>query len=183
MTDSFKPGKDNYRISNLQQISGLSDIMSADTARKYKTDKDTVYQPSHKPYSKGKTRKYRILPLVILGDIIFALLILLGIAIWSIPAFMSKQVIEESTVIPLLIYLFAIFLSSYMVSYIIKSKSFLPNFLLLLTFILYMVFVSGYKNIVITGLLLKSLYSLITAIAAFLLVKLLHKNKRRKRSY
>lgn len=179
MKDFRKTRPDHYRINYYPPDIKAIDQQSAAPLEK-------PYERPARPGTNARTKRrtgsknrYRILPLLISGYLVFFITILIGILIWSIPAFFSKQDIASATVLPLFIFLLAIFFAAYLVSYIIKARSFFPAFFLTSTIIFIVYFYIGPDNISLTGMILKAVYSIFSAYLAYLIVKLLTKNHRR----
>lgn len=172
MSDSRKIRPENYRVSYYPP--------NLNTSEKPFEPQDKTHERTYKPPLNIKNRKrknrYRILPLLITGYLVFFITIALGTLFWSIPAFITKQDVASSTILPLLIFLLAIFLSAFLISLIIKARSFIPATVFTVTVLMAVSFISQ-GNISPSGMLQKSVYSLVCAYIAYLAVKLINRKK------
>lgn len=127
-----------------------------------------------------RLKKYQLIPLCIAGVVIFLIVMFLGGIIWGSISYIRQIPVLSSVVIPLAIYLLAVFCSSFFVSLFVRAKT--PIFALILSILLCLACwaVSGFEQEVLPGLLLKVAFSLIAAGLGYILARTLVKNNQRK---
>lgn len=122
--------------------------------------------------SGAKKSKYRLIPIVIAGLILFTLLVLIFGFIWSLVAYFSRTVVEESVVVPALIFYAAVFISAFMLAFTMKGKYLVPVMVFAGVLSVVSLFLGGIKEVSIAGFIIKTLIIFAIAfLANFIMVK------------
>lgn len=119
---------------------------------------------AHKP-------KYRFLPIILAGFLAFFALILFSGLIWATILFFTKGSPAEAVIIPLGIFLTMVFLSSYILSYILSGRHLLPILVFILLLNLFSLLLAGWEGFSLSGFLIKSAASLLCGLAAHALMR------------
>ena len=134
---------------------------------------------------KSFSAKYRILPIILTSLIIFAILCAVVILIWSLVLYAGKSTVSDASVIPAILWIVILFISSALMTLLTRGGTVIPSLLLtLLTVILSAIFAES-GTVTAGGFILKLVVSALVAAAGFSVAKLFiicsHKSPQRLR--
>lgn len=116
--------------------------------------------------------KYRIVPLVLAGLVFLALLVGVCLLLWSLIAYYSHSETIETSAVPIIIYLGAVFLSSGVMTLLIKGGTVFPAAALSLIAAIATLFIAEPGSVGFGPALLKVLLTLVAGVLGFTLAKL-----------
>jgi uncharacterized membrane protein len=112
--------------------------------------------PPQKKRPAFKRRKYRLLPIVIAGMLIFLFLLLLAGFVWAIITYSLKGTVTEAVFIPGVIFFAAVFLAALVLSYALRGRYLLPLIIFALVLSVITLFFSGIENVYWVGFIIKT---------------------------
>lgn len=128
--------------------------------------------------SRRRKPKYRLIPLVILGIIIYAALVLiLGLILGSV-AYFAKFNLDNATIVPFIIFQISLFISCLFIAMLTRGKTIVPTFII--TVILLAVSFYMSESITTKGILLKMAISFAVLLITFMIAKGAEKKKKRR---
>ena len=116
--------------------------------------------------------KYRIIPIIISSLIIFVILCALVILIWSIIVFANKTEVSETSAIPAIVWIIALFISSGL-TFLTKGGTVIPALFLSGITVILSALLASDGAVSAGGFILKLLVSILAAGLGFTVVKLL----------
>lgn len=128
--------------------------------------------------SRRRKPKYRLIPLIILGIIIYvALVLVLGLILGSV-AYFAKFNLENAIIVPFIIFQISLFISGLFVSILTRGKTIIPTFFMTVILLAFSFYMS--ENITTKGILLKTAISLAVLLITFMIAKGTEKKKKRR---
>jgi|GEM_PF-6452062 len=115
---------------------------------------------------------YRMAPLIATGLVALALLLLLGLLMWSLVAYYTHSPVSAAEPWPALIYLGALFLTSVLITLLVRGGTVFPSAALSLIVAVATLLLAEPESVTIGPALLKALLSLFAGVLGFTLAKL-----------
>ena len=141
--------------------------------------------PLRKTSKKTKLRRspspYRLLPMLILGLIVFLAAIFLIILLWSLITFIAKNPVPETQFLPAVFYFIATFISSFAIAYVTKGRYALPLVLNALIVSVVSLLFAGIKEFSLFGFIGRTVLVLVVAFLAKFIFQRPHFPKPKKR--
>lgn len=141
--------------------------------------------PLRKTNKKPKLRRspspYRLLPMLVLGLIVFLAAVFLIILLWSLITFIAKKTVPETQLLPAVFYFIATFISSFAIAYLTKGRYVLPLVLNALIVSVVSLLFAGVKEFSLFGFIGRTVLVLAVAFLAKFIFQRPHLPKPQKR--